>query len=607
MPNLDGFLIVARDTPSFVVPVLVDRPGSNHSLIQKIDANHRISAFYEIDVGNNYERSDFKFEFNIGDEAIWGFRDLNGEVTFSDFKAMKDDLKDRQRNGEFKNFPLIESQTANFCDDSSTYIYALSKSYELLQSRSELAAAIWRDASVLLPRAKGDLARVVPKHLATEIESLRLFGAGTAIRLEMSEKLHDFFGSNETEILLTDTMALGRAFGLNSYSFATVSSDTNYVTPESTFDEMYGELVPFTGIGDMAAQNRPSFVRTKRLIPPWIDERKQPSARWPLVSFCVINTDISKIEAASTFAKSRGSETIKIAIVTSPITFGASRGHKLDPTKLDPLRPAFDYVFIIGNHILQRPTGSAYRLAASSRAVKYVRACIDGIMQIVWASGGPSTPKEFFRLFPRSGFGLVGRSLGTKDTPPQDILQDAITSALNERLPLHLGKRLVVVGSPPIVNHNHILSFLDRAAEATLNETMSVVSTSRRAGVTLLFFGIRPVELSEGRHREFCLELLLARGFSILRRNDTVIHGAFFKGKTIAVGFSSSERSLNRVTMAIEKTSTKTRCVLTNFKPSLSSVAHYWSRRIAVFHYSLLDTYLERKMTSTHLWHDRQA
>jgi hypothetical protein len=122
MPILDGYLVIATDVPSFVVPVLVDRPGSNLPLIQQIDTDNRIASFFEMDVGNNYEdTSSFKFEFNVGDKAVWGFRSMTGEITFSDFVTLKEELEDRLFASEFVNFPLIESQIAKFCDLSSAY------------------------------------------------------------------------------------------------------------------------------------------------------------------------------------------------------------------------------------------------------------------------------------------------------------------------------------------------------------------------------------------------------------------------------------------------------------------------------------------------------
>jgi hypothetical protein len=218
-------------------------------------------------------------------------------------------------------------------------------------------------------------------------------------------------------------------------------------------------------------------------------------------------------------------------------------------------------------------------------------------MQVIWASGAPKNPNEFFAIFPRDGFGLVGRASGKKDNAPEEILQRAMESALNERLPLRRSKRLVVIGPPTIVDDVHILSFLDKTAETSLNETLSIVSTNRRAAITLLGFGIRLVVEDDHRHREFCLELLHARKFTVLRESSTFVHGEFIKGKTVVIGFSASERSLDQVGAAIDRTSAKTRCVLTNFALSASGVDHYWNRGIAIFHYSLLDTYLKEGMS----------
>jgi hypothetical protein len=493
MPHLHGYLVVAKDVPSFIIPVLIDRPGSNLPLIQQIDARNRVASFYEVDVGNNYEDASSKFEINVGDQALWGFRNLSGETIFGELASLKTELTERLFANKFTNFPLIESQIAKFCEVSSSYASALAKSYKMLQSRSKLAAALWRDCSVLLPLARKDLAQTLPKYLRSELDSVRLVGSGNTIFLEIPRNVHDFLGSKATELKLTNTLSVGQAFGLTDYAVRAAEVRENSSSIRSTFDEPYGELMPFTGIGNLVANNSPSYSRTRILIPPWIKKNSRPAATSPLVTFCVINTDLEILNSALRFIAGRAEKTIKIAIVTSPITFGTSRGHKLDPTLLDALRPVFDYIFLIGNHVLQMPTGAAPRLAASSRAVTFVRACVDGIMQMIWASGAPKTRSEFFAIFPRSGFCLVGRALGRKDTAPKVIMQKAIESALNERLPLHRCGRLAVIGPPSIVDKSHILSFLDKAADITLTETLSVISTSRRAAVTLLGFGIELV------------------------------------------------------------------------------------------------------------------
>src|ERR1700733_14384487 len=206
MPSLHGFLIVAKDVPSFSIPVLIDRPGSNLPLIQQIDADDRIASFFEVDVGNNYEDAPFKFELEVGDKALWAFRSLNGEIIFGDVASLKIEMTSRLFANEFTNFPLIESQIAKFCELSSSYASALAKSIEMMQSRSKLAAAIWRDCSVLLPLAKRDMAQALPKHLCSELDGVRLVGTGNTILLELPRNVHDFLQSKVAELKLTDTL-----------------------------------------------------------------------------------------------------------------------------------------------------------------------------------------------------------------------------------------------------------------------------------------------------------------------------------------------------------------------------------------------------------------
>ena len=597
MPSLDGCLVVARDVPSFVVPVLVDRPGSNLPLLQEIDQGNRVTSFFEVDVGNSYEQLDFKFEVDIGDQAIWGFRSLTGDVCVGTFDALKGELQDRLFSGEFGDFPLIETQISKFCNLSSSYASALSKSYQLMATRSKLGAEIWRDCSVLLPLAKKELAQAIPKRLSSELDHIRLIGSGNAILLELPSKIHEYITMAAYRPNLEETLKLGHVFGLTSYKMQASDAGPGVRDHTSSFDAPYGELVPFTSIGDLAAKNSPSFSTTRRLIPPWVKNNARPNQQSPLVTFCVINTDLKNIDSALRFAAHSSKETIKIAIVTSPITFGASRGHQQSMSLLDSLRPTFDYIFVVSNHVLQMPTGAAPRLAASSRAVQYVRACVDGVMQIVWAPAAPQTARDFYRIFPRQGFCIVGRATGNKSTAPRKLLQDALASALNEPLPLHQGQLLALVGPPAVVDNTDVVSFLQKADDITPAETLSVASTGRRAAATLLVFGIALAAQRERRFREFCLELIHHKNFSVTRKSLSVVFGEFAKGRTIAVGFAT-ERTLNRVITEIKGSSIKTMCVLTNFKLETPGVEHYWSQGIAVFHYSLLDSYIKHQMSA---------
>jgi hypothetical protein len=603
VPHVHGFLIISVDSPSFVVPLFVDRPGSNHSLIQEITTDDRVASFLDVDVGNNYEITQETVEIEIGDPALWGFRSLSGEIILGTASEVSKVIKRRLHGGEYRAFPLIETQIAKFCKNARSYASALARSFQTIQKRSSLMANIWRDSVILLPVAKKELARNLPRTLLElDIDNVRLFSHETRIEIIVPHSLLNFYEPQKSQPDFSETLNLGKSFGLSSLSLTGANSDSETTWSKlPTFNETYGELKSFTGIGDLVEKNLPFFNRTHLLIPPWIGRGTRPGAKPPLMSFCVMNTEKRRISAALQFASNVGQGTVKIAIVTLPITFGTSKGHKLDISELISLKPIFDYIFIVGNHVLQKPIGLAPRLAASSRAVKYVKACVDGLMQIVWASTGPKSANNFYEIFSRDGFGLVGRGAGRREylessrrTSAATALRDALGSALNERLPLHHGKRLVVVGPASIVNDALTIEYMNEAAHSTANEVLSVETNNPKPTATILGFGIKLVKQTDDRLREFCLELLHVRNFTILRVSKTNVVGRFGTGPPVTFGFSPSERSVDHLLSL--KAQTKKRYILTNYTPSNSLSRHCKARKILIFHYSLLDEILSENL-----------
>jgi hypothetical protein len=122
-----------------------------------------------------------------------------------------------------------------------------------------------------------------------------------------------------------------------------------------------------------------------------------------------------------------GSVRVAIAVQTNLST---SRRNML-LTNLSRLREIFDYIFVVENQLLSFRKSAAPQLTLSGRATKYVRACIDGILKIAWASDGPRSREDFLKTFPTNGFCLVGRALGPKNN---NLVRTALTTMLNEYL-----------------------------------------------------------------------------------------------------------------------------------------------------------------------------
>jgi hypothetical protein len=216
-------------------------------------------------------------------------------------------------------------------------------------------------------------------------------------------------------------------------------------------------------------------------------------------------------------------------------------------------------------------------------------------MQIAWASTGPKNSKDFFKIFPRDGLAIVGRGSAKKADPgSSSVIFDATGSMLNEQLPLHHAKRIAVIAPSHVINSPQTAHFIGEAALHTRDEVISVEPESHLAAVTILGFGLKPLESTEKRFQEFCLQLLDAHHFEVLRNSETHVVGRFDLGGLAAFAFLPSQGSLDNLVTSLKKKRMKWRCILTNFTPGASLVRHCEAQNVSIFHYSLLNEFLSK-------------
>jgi hypothetical protein len=261
----------------------------------------------------------------------------------------------------------------------------------------------------------------------------------------------------------------------------------------------------------------------------------------------------------------------------------------------------FDYVFVVGNHIYQKPIGFAPRLAASNRAAKYVRACMNGLMQIAWAKNGPKTRAAFHKTFPR-GFGIVGRcDLVTAEATGADIIHGAVTNARHERLPIRRAERLAVIAPQTILDRPESELLLGTLANSSKNSVASIPSTDVRQAATLLAFGVKPTRRSAARTKEFGLEVLRSRGFLVERETSELTYGYFANIGSVVVGFSSSETLVDDTISRISRSRTKQKLILADYDPSPPLFKHCATKSIIIVHFSWLDECLSAHLSVSNI------
>jgi hypothetical protein len=595
MPLLHGYLNPIPGMPCFLIPLFVEYPGSNRVLVQLISQNDRIEAFLEMDIEANCQNPAKEIEVSLGRHAFWAFQLASTEILQGTTKDVAVRLTPLLKAGTFRKFPLIQSQVAKFCADTERYRQALGMSYKRLSRHSSISADIWRDATVIAPTARQELNATVQGTLSQkEIDEIRVFSDAGRLKVEVPARILDQVKRIGPHLAMRETTSLARVFGLSGLSIIL----KNIATPkdERITNEPRAIVRGFSGTGEMIARALHRIRGYEYVIPPWVPLsklRKFGEPREPLFVFSITNLNAANIGAAIKFTRTFAGPTIKVAVALLPLSFGTLRSEEAVIAQLEVLSAAFDYVFVIGNHLLQRPQGAAPSLTASSKAIKYVRACANSLMEIAWADHGLNSAKDFLKVFPR-GYCLVGRAQASRNDAKQlNLLHEAIGSMLNERLSLKEAKRVVLAGAPSIIKSKEVAAFIGQAVENTRNEVLTIESVDSRQSITVLAFGIDRNEITEAHFKSFCLSLLVFLGWRILDKNEKwPIAKATFPGTgEIYFGFLSRDGSLDEILRAFRRTSKSRHVILTNFKPSAAIRSECFSQRAWVFHYSGLDEF----------------
>jgi hypothetical protein len=595
MPLLHGYLNPAPGTPCFLVPLFVEFPGSNRVLVQEISQNDMIEAFLEMDIEVSCESPLEHIQVMIGQPAHWAFQLATGNIIYGNASAVASALGRILKKKVFAKFPLIQSQVAKFCADSRRYHQALESSFKMLTRYSPISAGIWRDAIVIAPMARRELNTSVQGTLSqTEIDEIRVFGDAGQLKVEIPHRIIDQVNRIRPHMLLPETTKLAKVFGLSEPTLTPKYIATTKERKSS--NEPRAIVRGFSGTGEMIARALHRIRGYEYVIPPWVPLSKVRRFRQPqkpFYVFAITNLNTVNIEAAIKFVGAfRGTE-IKVAIALLPLSFGTLRSEEAVTAQLEILSAAFDYIFVIGNHLLQKPPGAAPGLTASSKAIKYVRACVNALMEIAWADYGPRTAREFQKIFPY-GFGLIGRAHGTRnELDHSSLFREAVGTMLNERLSLEDAKRIVLAGSSSIIKSREAFAFVGEAVANTRNEVLTVESMDTRQAITILAFGIGRHEITSASFRSLCLSLLIFLGWSVLDKDGKrpIVRASSPEAGETHFAFLNRGGSLDEIIQEFSKIPKARHVILTNFKPPPNMRSACVSQKIWAFHYSLLEEY----------------
>ena len=604
MPALRGFIDLYGGQTSFLVPVFVDRPGSNRILIQQITPTDTVGAFTEFDAEITYDFSGGPFEVKVGDNAIWAFRFADtGNIQHGSSNDIIAPLRTALTNGTFDHSPMTKHEVAHFCGGISAFQSSVVGPFRMLHEASPLSAEIWRDVVVLLPVIKRELASRLPNSMHPQIlNDIRVTGARGTLIIELPTSVHKAVSENSVIGAIPETKQLARMFDLGEVTFSprAVPSPARHPAPSAPLP--FGVVQSFNGTGDRVigrSPSNPSRSRSQVIFPPGASVRNERALRGlaPPFAFAILNPNSAQVADAKLFATRWKQETIKVAIVVLPTSFGTPRKDTLDVFRLTEVQETFDYTFIIANHVLRKPPGVAPNLTAFSRGVAVVQACIRAFMQLNWTYGAGA--KDIRQRIPGNGLGLVGRFVSQHSLETSAASRAALDSMLSENLPLNATKSLVVMGTAlefddrqDLFTGRHLRKLLPRPVQ----EVRDLLSfqTARRGSwheVICLAFGIEPRRPNLRQFLAFCRNLVALCGWAT---SDSPKQDSFFiashRHMRVLVGALVHPRDADDVINPLSSMSMReprsSAVVLTGFTPSRSFAEWFESKRIRIVHYS---------------------
>lgn len=590
MPSLIGFSNPLNQVPGFLIPIFIEHPF-NHVLIQNISHDDKVTAFSQIDLPIDFNAENAEVSFlSVGDSALWAFAFEKNYILSGPSKQLAISLRNRLRKGLFKRLPFLENEVAFFCDDKVSYKRNLSKCFENLRRISPVAATVWRDNVILLPVAKKELSNLTPAmRNPALLSAVRARTSKSVRRIEVPSQLS---GADE-RIYLPRTFELAKHLELDA-----VHVTQSQLGAKEDFKEPYAVLHGLNGIGRMVERKSPSHFHQEETIwsLPWVHGSSLKgiaSGKFPTFTFVVLSLDDNQLDRAISLAK-RHEDTIYVAIYLPPLSFKNRKGSSNFAFE-NELKKYFDYVFVIGNHILLEPDSSASRLAASSRAIKFVRACIESLIYAAWTTETVGNPKQFKKLFPTNGFCVVGRANREgSDHGPTNVIDRCFATMQSEQLQLRRSRRFLAVGASSIVYSEA----MDEAAFENIrlgkDEIMRFEHEAGRGreAITTVAFGMEPSRMDRRRFPDFCLALLKSLGWSVVDTRGTEGAECMFSDYRLSFGFLVREDFDNNLFDRLLKRQRRTH-VLTNFPP-LPKMRTSKNSPVNFAHYSTLESFTNR-------------
>lgn len=517
MAFLHRLLSVGGETPGFLLPIFRSQHGANQELIQRIDQHDNISSFEPIILSDDQGSREGTapnlpdFVVDVGNEAVWAFRDQHGEVRIGNASELRRSGLEMLATGALASFPMAAAEMAAFCEAEVQYPEVMRSAFSSLLTLSKRGAEIWRDSVVLLPAIKHDIADQVrtPGGVAfldvvaiSERDVTRIYGPSTLAgltRLPRWKKLAGIFGINRFTIHETGRSVPRPAKSTeSSWTVLGLGGVSDYVFTKAPFfgSARHADIAPGVVIASGLAAND----RTVQAAPL-------------LISVVKSNVEDARLIGDLT-QRTVPQHAIKHALNIRPIGHGPLHA-KPSPAALRKMLVGYDRIWIIANH-RQRHTGTVWNsLSVSNVASRCVRAAALGLIACLGAKEGKFILEGSQQT---TSFGLFGAARYFSSLSQGETILRVLYSMLCEDALLHSSSKIVILWPYEILPDQKYRSVQLGSHEYEV-ELISRPQEGRRVVDVVGFaLDVSLAQNTEGEFRDLCVSILAGFGWRV--RND---------------------------------------------------------------------------------------
>jgi hypothetical protein len=352
---------------------------------------------------------------DINDDAIWGFALSKHSFVIGNYNLVSEFIARALKDRMLENYPFLKLDASKFCERGRVNLSLALDAYNYMYKSFRRSALNWRNNTVILPFLRQDLmewGKSIGVSGLIDFRNIYVSGDEKNVRidLQLGTAIENFNAVNREEILLRTFSALDK------FQIQNVECDygSGRKTRKRNQEEFYGVVFPIDGVGRNVILRFPRWEKHIGVFYPFLPPKNSSNLHLiegASVIFSVFGDRTSNYkEAISSIRSYEHDDRIKVAVVSAPISFGDDYRNPYSLSNLNALKEIFDYIIIIGSHLMNR-SGNSYRsLTVSKNASRSAKNAIQAFVDLMGTMDSPFSPDIFKSKFDTSGFVLFGRS-----------------------------------------------------------------------------------------------------------------------------------------------------------------------------------------------------